>query len=226
MKKLIVLLALVLAMGFVVAGLAGCGRNNPENTVEAALSAFKAQDWETFTAQYTADTIVGRDDFGVTAMTAETLAEGLGVSTEIAQDYIDTWIDGVEYSVLDTDIEGDIATVTVELTVLDIIAINDQIMEDFATRMADDPEAYAAISQAELTEQMVMAEIEGIAGAQQTEPFTVEVVLIQVDGIWKINDDNLTLGIFPGTQEPQSQPEDAESTETLAEDNEIEDTEE
>jgi len=229
MKKLIILLAVVFALCFAVVGLAGCGGNSPERTVETALDAFKSQDWETFTAQYTGDTIVGRDDFGMTAMTAETLAAGLGVSTEVAQSYIDAWVNGVEYSVIDSNIEGDVATVTVELTVLDIIAINDQVMQDFAARMADDPETYAAMSQAELTEQMVMAEIEGIAGAERTEPFTVEVVLAKVDGTWMINDDSLTMGIFPGTQEPQPQVDDAaaEDAESAAvDDTAAEDTEE
>ncbi len=162
--------------------LSGCGKNAPETAVSNFFSAVKTYDSE---AVSKAMTPTATDNLG---LASEYLRESTDPVAAPFIDYLKSNAAKITYDIMETDVDGDKATVTVKCKYVDGSQIFGKIIQELFTKLMT-----AAFSGQELTEEQ-MTQI-GIDLLNEnldstTETFaekTFEIECINVDDIWYVS---------------------------------------
>jgi len=185
-------LALALVMSFALIGCSGGPARNAEATVTEALNVFKTGDLTKFIGYYADDTQ------GDEVPSAEEFAKELNVDVETAERFLRAWCEQVEFSIKSAKESGNTATVEVEISAVDFTKLMEvteaKLQEDVMADMAK----FEAMSEDEIVALVFDMAIEGFATAEKSEPAVVTTKLIVQGSEWKIHDESLIPGLFPG----------------------------
>lgn len=167
MKKISLLLILVF---FVTAIFTGCSmEESPTQAVQNACGAIKAADVETAVKYINYDELLKANN---------TNAE---ISNEDTKQLMKKIFSGLEYKVKSSQIDGDKATVTTEITNIDM----SYILPDFISRVF--PLVFSGLNKEQLNEKYMDIFTELLSRKDnKTTTKTVEIPLTKVEGKWKI----------------------------------------
>jgi hypothetical protein len=194
-KSLAVKLSLGLLLAFGCLALAGCSTSSPEDVVSDTLQAYKDNNWDEFANHFAPGTSMASGDVD---LDYASFAQAAGVDPELAKRFIETWSSGVEYRIVSSSVEGDQASVTVEMSVLDVVTARSEAAADFMAQAQDDPEVFDDLTQEEFNAALFEAELDALLTAPRTETASFEISLIKEGRSWLINDDNLLFALFSG----------------------------
>ncbi len=186
MKKLLSLATAMLCLTLVATG---CGKTaSPEEVVTNGLTAVKNIDTENMSTYFDSEDLFGAD--------FELNRED--ESTKLL-------VDKLAFKVVSSKIDGDTATVTTEITNIDMSYVMGEFLSQAITAVFENAGSEEEISEEDFdakTEQILL-DIMGDVDVQTTT-LTADISLVKVDGKWKISvDETFQNALFGGLIDAQ-----------------------
>lgn len=182
MKKFLSLFVVLI----LIAGLAGCGGESPEQAVTNAFDAIKNIDGETASKYFNYDELLNAGETGEEATDAESDAESKEMAELILKHF--------DYKIVSSSKDGDSATVKAEITNVDMKSVlANFISQAFIL-------AFSGLDEATMDQQMNDKFKELINSEDnKTVTETVDINLVKKEDGWKIDmSDDLEDSIFGG----------------------------
>lgn len=177
MTKTTYLLSLLLMLALVLTGCGGAAKKDPTPTegLTEVLEAFKAQDYQKVA------TLTGSEETGniddLRALFASSFSEGAKDQANAIVDSMLKKISGFTYNIKDEKIDGDKATVQVEITNIDL----GKAMEEGTTKGMEEAMASmtAATTQEEAEAILLKIFQDAIENASETKTETIDVHMVK-----------------------------------------------
>lgn len=170
--------------------------NNPEKTVNTVFSGLKDGKIESINEYFVSDS---SEDTIENELSSRLLSENNTTGTAALQDLIKSCFAQLDWKIQDSKIEGDTATVTVEVTNKDF----SNIMQDFFTELIG--KAFtSAFSGNDVSEEELMNSLKSkVDATTDLKTNTGEIKLTKQDNVWKIDEDidSLFTILLPGMME-------------------------